>query len=461
MGRPPGYQWQPLGLDADPVPGDPQAISEAAGYLASVARTVDGQVAALRKIASDGTEIGQHADKIRSAASGLVGSLQAAATRYAQVSSALSGWVPDLEEAQSLSVQALNLAEGPYATLNQAFALPPGASSKPLSMQQDIQNRQAAVQRAQSELGAAQAVLARAVGLRDTQAAYWAAKINQASNDSLTDHESLWGDITGGFDELVGAVAWEIKDVSTVLEILATVAGIAAFIIAQFVPGLDVVVDGLVLGAFLASGVAAGGRAALAVSGNGSWRDFAFDAIALVSFGIGRGAGLVAEKAVPAAVAAAKSAYTAELLTDISVDGPRSAMLGKWAAQVGTDAVTMAKQVAQSAPSLAKGAELSGFAKVMASLGALGDESSNYAKLIWLARRFTTPITDLSDFGTLAKTSLGVAGISAGAGAATGITGTVLGGVEIDRGKEPIIKLDIPPVYHWYSTHLWAPPAGG
>ena len=453
MGRPPGYQWQPLGLDADPVPGDPQMISEAAAHLWSVARTVDGQVAALRKIASDGTEIGQHADKIRSAALSLMGSLQAAATRYSQVSSALSGWVPDLEEAQRLSIQALNQAEGPYATLNQVFAPPPGASLKPLAMQQDIQS----ARRAQSQLDAAQAVLARAVGLRDTQAAYWAAKINQASSDSLTDHESLWGDIAGGFDELVGAVAWEIKDVSTVLEVLATVAGIAAFIIAQFVPGLDVVVDALVLGAFLATGVAASGRLALAMSGIGSWRDFAFDAIALVSFGIGRGAGLVAEKAVPAAVAAARSAYTAELLTDMSVDGPRSAMLGKWAAQVGTDTVTMAKQVAQFAPSLANGAELQGLAKVMANLGALGDESSNYAKLIWLANRFTTSITDLSHFGNVANTALGVAGISAGAGAATGITGTVLGGFEIDWGKEPVIKLDIPPVYHWYSTHLWAP----
>ena len=271
MGRPPGYQWQPFGLDADPVPGDPQDITQAAAHLASVAQTTNGQVAALRKIAADETEIGQHADKIRSAALGLVGSLQTAAVRYAQVSAALSGWAPDLEEAQTLSIQALNLAEGPYATISRSFA-PPTAGLTALAVQQDIQGHQIAVRRAQGELDAAQAMLARAVGLRDTQAAYWAARINQASDDSLTDHESLWGDIAGGFDELVGAVAWEIRDVSTVLEVLATVAGIAAFIIAQFVPGLDVVVDALVLGAFLATGVAAGGRAALAASGNGSWR---------------------------------------------------------------------------------------------------------------------------------------------------------------------------------------------
>ena len=59
------------------------------------------------------------------------------------------------------------------------------------------------------------------------------------------------------------------------------------------------------------------------------------------------------------------------------------------------------------------------------------------------------------------ETALGVAGLSAGAGAATGITGTAVGGIELDWGKDPIVKLDIPPAYHWYSTHLWAPAAGG
>jgi hypothetical protein len=96
----------------------------------------------------------------------------------------------------------------------------------------------------------------------------------------------------------------------------------------------------------------------------------------------------------------------------------------------------------------------------MANLGAFGGEESNYARLISLATRFTTPIADLSQYGTLSKTLLGIAGTSAGVGAASGIAGGVLGGVELDWGREPIVKLDIPPVYRWYSTHLWAP-AGG
>jgi hypothetical protein len=304
MGRPPGPQWQPLGLDADPVPGDPPAIRAEAAHLASVARTSNGQIAAMRKIASDDTEVGLHAEKIRSAAHSLTGSLQAVSDRYVRVSAALSGWVADLEQAQSLSVRALNEAEAPYARLSQPAILPAGPGLT-ATQKQEIASYHSSVQRAQDQLDLAKALLARAVNLRDTQGAHYAAQINQASNDSLTDHESLWGDITSGFDHLVHAVSWEIRDTCTVLEVAATVAGIAAFVIAQFIPGLDVAVDALVLDAFLATGVAAGGRAALAMTGNGAWRVFA------------------------------KSAYTSELLTDIAADGPRAAMLSKWAAQVG------------------------------------------------------------------------------------------------------------------------------
>jgi hypothetical protein len=459
MGRPLGQQWQPLGLDADPVPGDPPAVRAEAAHLASVARTINGQIAAMRKIASDDTEVGLHAETIRSAANSLTGSLQAVSERYVRVSAALSGWVADLEQAQSLSIRALNEAEAPYARLSQSVILPAGPALT-ATQKQEIASYHTSVLRAQDQLDLAKVLLARAVNLRDTQGAHYAAQINQASNDSLTDHESLWGDITSGFDHLVHAVAWEIRDTCTVLEVAATVAGIAAFVIAQFIPGLDVAVDALVLGAFLATGAAAGGRAGLAMSGNGSWRDFAFDAIALVSFGVGRVAGLVAKEAVPAAEAAAKSAYTSELLTDIAVDGPRAAMLSKWAAQVGTDSVQMANRVAEFAPSLANGAELSGFSKVMASLGAFGAEESNYARLIALATRFTTPLADLSQYAALSKTLLSIAGVSAGAGAVSGIGGAVLSGVELDWGAEPVVKLDIPPVSRWYSTHLWAP-AGG
>lgn len=459
MGRPPGYQWKPLGLDADPVPGDPEAVSAEAAHLASVARTVTGQIAALRSIASDATETGQHADTIRTAALALAGSLQAVATRYATVSSALAGWAPELEQAQALSIRALDEAESPYARINQAAVLPAGPDLT-AAQKQEIAAYHASVQRAQDQLAAARALLTRATTLRDTQAAYYAAKINQASNDSLTDHESLWGEITGAVDDLAGDVTWEIKDVCTVLEVAATVAGILAFVIAQFIPGLDVLVDVLVGGALLATGIAAGGRAVLALTGHGSWRDFAIDAIALASFGAGRWAGALAGRMLPVVEDAARSAYASELVTDVATDAPRAAMLGNYAALFGSDSVEMASRVARFAPSLANGAELSGPAKVMASLGTFGREESTYARIIWLANRFTSSTSDLSMYAARAERLLDVAGISAGAGAVTGAAGTALGGAELDWDRRTLLKADIPPLYRWYGSHLWAP-AGG
>lgn len=178
MGRPPGYQWQPLGLDTDPVPGDPQAVSAEAAHLASVARTVTGQLAALRKISADSTETGQHAEKIRAAALSLAGSLQAVAARYARTSSALTGWVPELEQAQAMSIRALNEAEAPYARLRQAVILPSGPNLT-AAQQEQIAGYNASMRRAQDQLDTARVLLTRAVTLRDTQAAYWAAKISQ------------------------------------------------------------------------------------------------------------------------------------------------------------------------------------------------------------------------------------------------------------------------------------------
>jgi hypothetical protein len=459
VARPAGYQWQPLGLDTDPVPGDPQAVSQEAAHLASVMRTISGQVSAMRKIASDDTEVGQHADTIRATALSLAGTLQTVATRYAKVSTALAGWVPDLEQAQALSIRALNEAELPHATLNRTVMLPSGPTLT-AAQKQEIASYHASVQRAQAQLDDAKTMLTRAINLRDTQGDYYAAKINQASNDGLTDHESLWGDIVSGFDDLVGDVAWVIRDACTVLEVAATIAGLLAFIIAQFIPGLDFMVDALVLGAFIATLYATSGRMLLAVTGHGAWRDVALDAIALVSFGAGRVAGEVAARMVPTVEDAARGAYTSELVTDIAKGGAKATMLAKLAAQEGAGTVAMANRVGRFAPSLANGAELSGFAKVMANLGAFGTDESNYARIIWLADRFTTPISDLSMYGARAERLLAVTGLSAGGGAVTGVAGTMVGGAELDWGSKPIVKLDIPPLYRWYGSHLWAP-AGG
>ena len=309
MGRPPGYQWQPLGVDADPVPGDPQAISAEAAHLASVATTITGQIAALRKIASDNAEVGQHAEKIRSSATSLAGSLQVVEARYRNVSSALNGWVPELEQAQSLSIRALNEAEAPYATVSRAVTLPSGPDLT-AAQKQEIASYHTSMQRAQDQLDTAKALLTRATTLRDTQAAYYAAKINQASNDSLTDHQSFWGGIENLADGLWdGATRWVaanaglVKDICQILEIAATVLAVAAI----FLSGGTLL---LVIGAVLA-GMALVGRSLLVASGKGSWLDVIMDVIALASFGGGELLG----RSLQALVDSAKSTAATEFVT--------------------------------------------------------------------------------------------------------------------------------------------------
>lgn len=466
MGRPAGYQWRPLGLDSDPVPGDPAQIGQEAQHLASVAAEITSQVAALRKISADGTEVGRHADKIRSSASGVADQLDKLVGRYQKVSSALNSWIPDLEQAQAMSLQALDQAEGPYQKLNQTVALPSGPNLTS-QQKQDVQNYHNAMKQAQADLAAAQALLSRATTLRDNSGNHTADLINKACDDGMKDHHSFWGSITGFFSHVFSWVAghWSqiVSDVCTVLEVVATILAVAAFIIAQFIPGLDFLVDALVIGGMIASGAALGGRIALAATGHGSWLDVGIDAFALATFGFGRLAGAGAKALVPGVEAASKAAYTSELITDIATDGPRAAMLSKFAAMEGVDTIEMANRLGDLAPTLAKSAELNGFAKVMMNLGGFGGEEETYAKLLALGSRFTTPISDLSQYTTLGKALSGVTGISAATSGAVGITATVLNGVELDWGDWKGV-VDIPALHNWYTTNLEIPmgaPAGG
>lgn len=448
MARPPGHQWRPLGLDTDPVPGDPQAVLQEAAHLASLARGIAGQVTALQKIASDDTEVGEHAQKIRSTALSLVRSLRAVATRYDRVSAALTGWAGELEQAQALSIRALNQAEAPYAKLAQATAQP-AAATLTAAQEAEASARRAWIQRAQGELADAEALLARATTLRDDQAAYFAAKISQASDDILTDHESFWDHF-----------AWVIKDVCTGLEVLATAATVAAFVLAQFVPGVDVVVDTLVAGAFVASLAATVGRFILADTHNGSWLDFGLDAFACLTFGEGRFFGSAARSLAARAEAASEPAMAAELSAGT---GAKASELARFAEMMGHDAGTLAERfaprLAQTAVKLAKDSyELSGVWKIHASLGTLSREAEQFARALAVTSRFAG---NMSRINTLARLSLAASGTAAGFTGVTGIGSLTGGGVEIDGPAAPtLVNAHIPGVSHWYQTHFEIPTGG-
>lgn len=271
MGRPPGYQWRPLSLDTDPVPGVPSAVSQEAAHLASVANEIRGQVEALHQIGQGGAAFalleGQYADKIQSAATDLAGQLDKVVGRYQQVSSALSAYVPDLEQAQAWSLQALNQAEGPYQQQQslQAQTMPSG-SNLTAAQQQQISAHRTALTQAADSLNAAHALLTRATQLRDQAASTCKNKINSAIQDGVKD--SWWDDWSGVF-----------ADIATVLEWIGT----ALAILALFIPGLDILV---ILG-FAATFAALVLRSILAATGKGSWVEVALDAFACLTFGLG------------------------------------------------------------------------------------------------------------------------------------------------------------------------------
>lgn len=329
MSRPAGYEWRPLGLDVDPIPGDPGTISQEAAHLSSIAATLRSQISALQKISADGTEVGEHADKIRSAAQGLVSSLQKVEVRYETVAEALNGWVPELESAQRLSIQALNQAEGPYGKMhNTPVPNIPGMtqglsgqwSLNPLqkvtpAQKTEFTNYQQAMNQAQTELSEAQSVLNRAINLRDTQQSIYAAKINSAIHDGLKDSwfESFENWVDGAWDDFTHWVAENagiIRDICEVLEVIATILAIVAI----FVSGGTLL---LLIGAILTA-IALVGRIMLLASGKGSWLDVIMDVVALASFGTSELLGQALKGTVTAAKSMAEADYVVNTVTRLA-----------------------------------------------------------------------------------------------------------------------------------------------
>jgi hypothetical protein len=108
------YEWSPLGLGSDPVPGDPGAVSAESRRLGQTAEELRTQITMLQKIASDTTLKGQYAGTLRAHAQQLSQDLDKVATRYESTADATDEWSGNLAEAQAASLTALRLAEGTY-----------------------------------------------------------------------------------------------------------------------------------------------------------------------------------------------------------------------------------------------------------------------------------------------------------------------------------------------------------
>jgi hypothetical protein len=170
-------------------------------------------------------------------------------------------------------------------------------------------------------------------------------------------------------------------------------------------------------------------------------------------------AGAFAKELLAGAEAASKGALTAELADAVMQETPRGMALLRYASMNGVSALEMADRLGQLAPDLAKGADsLSGFMKVMNSIGGLGEEGDAYAKLISLGSRFTGEFGDLSHFATMSKILLATTGLTTGLSGVTAIGATAAGGIEIDGPTGPTaVNWHFPVVGDWYKSDVQEP----
>lgn len=277
MGRP--YDWSPLGLDRDPVPGDPAAVSAESRRLGKTADELRAQISMLRKISSDSTLKGQYAGTLRAHAQQLSQDLGKVLTRYEQVAAATGTWSGELSDAQAASLTALRMAEGPYDQLRrmQAPQAPPSHASSAAKQQYaaDKQQYQSAESSAKSAMASAQRMLGEATGKRDAAGARTAKKIGDASHDALSD--SFWDQ----FKQMIGSVAGHLKLVATIIGYVATVCAILAVVLT----GPLALVFLFAVGGLLLTEL--GIHTLLAATGNGSWLDVGLDIVALATLGYG------------------------------------------------------------------------------------------------------------------------------------------------------------------------------
>jgi hypothetical protein len=365
------YDWSPLGLDADPVPGDPEAVSAESRRLGQTAQELRSQITMLQKIADDTTLKGKYAGTLRAHAQQLSQDLDKVATRYETVAGATGEWSGNLAEAQATSLTALHAAEGPYEQLRrlQAPQQPPAGASAAVKQQYatDKQQHQQTQSSAQAAISDAQVLLAKATTHRDTAGATAARKISGASRDSLAD--SWWDQ----FKQEIGAIADNLKTIATIIGYVATVCAILAVILT----GPLALVFLLIAGGLLLTEL--GIHTILAGTGNGSWVDVGLDIFALATLGYGgildAGADAAEETASDAAVEAVQEEQG--LISKAKGLADQANALKEEAAELGDDEVT------QSANKIAKLTE------------ALKDSANNLAKV--------DAKEDIEDFVTAVK----------------------------------------------------------
>ncbi len=319
MSRP--ASWYPLGY-ADPLPGDPSAVRAAGEEYQRVAEQISAAAEELRAIGGGFLVCSEAVDEVEAKALRLADTIERAHGRYAAAGSALVGYADGLARAQDASLQALEQAQAAVALRDGAeedlwYFVRREEESRDVpevarQFATQAANARASMARADQQLSDAWRTLESAWAIRDDAAEVARAAISAVVRaDDL--HDSVWQDLGGGVQE-VGLAVWDGLDE------VAAVVGILALALC-WVPGVNAALAAV---ATILGAVVLVRDVINLATGNGSWAEVGWSALAMLTFGIGRVAGQGLRMAANSG-RAAQGLRTATTAADEAVDVAQTA----------------------------------------------------------------------------------------------------------------------------------------
>ncbi|MEV1017705.1 MULTISPECIES: putative T7SS-secreted protein [unclassified Micromonospora] len=237
MTRPGDAEWSVLQLDSDPVPGDPESFEEITRAYQELARTTQEA----HDLLASGSQIdvgqGKAMDAFRDLIGKLPGRLDGMANSYASAADAYLRYLPSLEEAQTMSLRALDQARQAAGDQSAAQAAAVSAAAALLVMNADTTTTPDAKEQAtddataaknraadaQQALDGAKSLLGQATALRDQAARTAADTLRQLAKDAP--QRSLWDKIVEAFNAFIDFLqSTVIEWITTILDVLSVVA---------------------------------------------------------------------------------------------------------------------------------------------------------------------------------------------------------------------------------------------
>lgn len=293
MARP--TDWSAVGMQLDPVPGDPAEIRQSASSARSIEQAIAQQVQRLDSLKDGEGWESESGTKFRDSAGDLAGAIEKAKGRYTALAAALDQWADGLEglqrEADAALLQAQDARDAHRAAANQTISAE--ADSPEHQDQVDAQDR--ALSAAQGDIDAAKAIIHRLAGPFGEQGEYGdlasrvADRIRQGADDGLKD---------GWFDHVKQAIhdaRGVLNVIKDVLDAVGAVLLVVTVIAAVFFPAALPVIALI--------GLAVAGAKLLitatqSVAGDASAKDVGKDALGFALAAVGFGAAKYASSAM-------------------------------------------------------------------------------------------------------------------------------------------------------------------